>query len=55
MTVDIEGRALTLDVDDAELDRRRAAWQPPAQKHDHGVLARYAKLVTSADKGAILS
>ena len=55
VTVDIEGGALTLDVDDAELERRRAAWQPPAQKHDHGVLARYAKLVTSADKGAILS
>lgn len=55
VTVDIEGGALELNVDDAELERRRAAWHPPAQKHDHGVLSRYAKLVTSADKGAILS
>ena len=55
MTVDIEGGALTLGVDDAELERRRAAWQPPAPKHDHGVLAKYAKLVSSADKGAYVS
>lgn len=55
VTVDIEGGLLVLDVDEAELERRRAAWRPPDQKHDHGVLARYAKLVTSADKGAILS
>ena len=55
ITVDIEGGALTLHVDDAELARRRAAWEPPAQKHDHGVLSKYAKLVTSADKGAYVS
>ena len=55
VTVDIEGGALTLGVDDAELERRRAAWQPPAPKHDHGVLAKYAKLVSSADKGASVS
>ncbi len=55
VTVDIEGGALTLGVDDAELERRRAAWEPPAPKHDHGVLAKYAKLVSSADKGAYVS
>ena len=55
VTVDIEGGALTLGVDDAELERRRAAWTPPASKHDHGVLAKYAKLVSSADKGAYVS
>lgn len=55
VTVDIEGGALVLNIEEAEFERRRAAWQPPAQKHDHGVLARYAKLVTSADKGAVLS
>ncbi|WP_080797117.1 dihydroxy-acid dehydratase [Arabiibacter massiliensis] len=55
VTVDIEGGALTLNVDGAELERRRAAWQPPAPKHDHGVLAKYAKLVSSADKGAYVS
>ena len=55
VTVDIEGGALTLNVDDAELERRRAAFVPPAPKHDHGVLAKYAKLVSSADKGAYLA
>ena len=55
VTVDIEGGALTLRVDDAELERRRAVWTPPAPKHDHGVLAKYARLVSSADKGAYVS
>ena len=55
VTVDIEGGALTLNVGDAELERRRAEWTPPAPKHDHGVLAKYAKLVSSADKGAYVS
>ena len=55
VTVDIEGGALTLNVSDDELARRRAAWRPPAPKHDHGVLAKYARLVTSADKGAYVS
>ena len=55
VTVDIEGGALTLNISDEELEARRAAWQPPAPKHDHGVLAKYAKLVTSADKGAYVS
>lgn len=55
VTVDIEGGALTLNIDNAELERRQAAWQPPVPKHDHGVLAKYAKLVSSADKGAYVS
>ncbi len=55
VTVDIEGGKLTLHVDDAEMERRRAAWQPPAQKHDHGVLAKSARMVSSADKGAFVS
>lgn len=55
ITIDIDAGTLVLEVDDAELDRRRAAWQPPAPKYTEGVLSRYAKLVTSADKGAYLS
>ena len=55
VTVDIEGGVLTLNISDEELEARRAVWQPPAPKHDHGVLAKYAKLVTSADKGAYVS
>lgn len=55
ITIDIDAGTLTLEVDDGELARRRAAWQPPAPKYTTGVLSRYAKLVTSADKGAYLS
>ena len=55
ITVDIDAAALTLHVDDDELDRRRAAWAPPAPRVTRGALARYAKLVSSADKGAVLS
>ena len=55
IAIDIEAGTLELKVTDEELARRRAAWQPPAPKYTRGVLARYAKLVTSADKGAYLS
>ena len=55
ITVDIEGGAITLHVSDEELAARRAAFVPPAPKHNHGVLAKYAKLVSSADKGAYVS
>lgn len=55
ITVDIEGGEINLHVDDEELARRRAAFVVPAPKHNHGVLAKYAKLVSSADKGAYVS
>ena len=55
ITVDIDGGALTLHVDEEELERRRREFVPPAPKHDHGVLAKYAKLVSSADKGAYVA
>ena len=55
ITIDIDAGTLTLEVDEDELALRRAAWQPPAPKYTTGVLSRYAKLVTSADKGAYLS
>jgi dihydroxy-acid dehydratase len=53
--LDIGAGRLTLAVDDAELERRRAAWTKPAPKVTTGYLARYAKLVSSADKGAVLT
>ena len=55
ITVDIEGGALTLHVSDEELAARQERFVPPAPKHDHGVLAKYARLVSSADKGAYIS
>ena len=53
VTIDAEKRLLQLNVDDAELERRRAAWQAPPIKYQRGVLAKYAKLVSSASKGAV--
>jgi dihydroxy-acid dehydratase len=55
ITVDIDAATLTLHVAEDELAVRRAAWQQPAPRAKSGVLARYAKLVSSADKGAVLS
>lgn len=52
--IDIEAGSIELDVVDDVLAQRRVAWQPPAPKYTTGVLSRYAKLVTSADKGAYL-
>lgn len=43
---------LTLHVDDAELARRRASWVQPEPRYKRGVLAKYAKLVSSASVGA---
>jgi dihydroxy-acid dehydratase len=43
---------LTLHVDDAEIERRRAAWVQPEPRYKRGVLAKYAKLVSSAAVGA---
>ena len=53
--IDIEAGTLDARISDEELDRRRAAWQAPAPKYTTGVLSRYAKLVTGADKGAYLA
>ncbi len=50
--IDIDEGTLTLEVSGEELDARRAAWVKPEPKYQVGVLARYAKLVSSADKGA---
>ena len=53
--IDIQAGTLELRVPEEVLAERRAAWQPPAPKYTTGVLSRYARLVTSADKGAYLS
>ena len=52
--IDIPNRTLTLEVDEAEIARRRAHWTPPEPKVKRGYLARYARMVTSASTGAIL-
>jgi dihydroxy-acid dehydratase len=44
---------LTLHVDGAEIERRRAAWTPPEPRYKRGVLAKYARVVGSAARGAV--
>ncbi len=53
ITIDAEQRLLQLNVPDDELAQRRAAWQSPQPRYSRGVLAKYAKLVSSASSGAI--
>ena len=54
ISIDIPNHAVTLEVSDEELERRRAQLVMPEPKVKTGYLARYASLVTSADKGAVL-
>ena len=54
ISIDIPNCKLEVKVSDAELEARRAKWVCPEPKIKTGYAARYAKLVTSADKGAIL-
>ncbi len=51
ITLNVADRLLRLEVDDAELARRRAAWQPPAPIFERGYGALYSDHVTQADQG----
>ena len=53
IAIDIDAHSVTLKVSEEELARRRAAWKP-VKKPVSGYLKRYARLVTSADRGAVL-
>jgi len=53
ITIDADARLLQLNVDDAELKQRREVWRAPEQRYTRGVLAKYAKLVSTASKGAV--
>lgn len=53
--IDIPGRRMDLNVPEKVLVKRKAKWVPPRPKVMQGLLARYAKCVTSADKGAVLT
>ncbi|RQR31178.1 dihydroxy-acid dehydratase [Burkholderia sp. Bp9143] len=53
ITIDAHRLVLQLNVDDAELARRRAAWKQPAPRYTRGVLAKYAALARPANKGAV--
>ena len=53
IVMDVERRELSVKVSDEELERRHREWTPPAPNHTTGVLAKYAKLVSSASRGAV--
>ncbi|KVD89031.1 dihydroxy-acid dehydratase [Burkholderia stagnalis] len=52
ITIDAHALLLQLNVDDAELARRRAAWKQPAPRYTRGVLAKFAALARPANQGA---
>jgi dihydroxy-acid dehydratase len=53
ITIDAEQRLLRLNVSEEELAQRRAGWKSPQPRYTRGVLAKYARLVSSASLGAI--
>jgi dihydroxy-acid dehydratase len=53
ITIDAEARLLQLNISAEELHHRRAAWRPPSSRYEHGVLAKYARLVSSSSVGAV--
>ncbi len=53
ITIDAPARSLHLHVSDEELQQRRANWQPMKPRYTRGVLAKYAKLVSSSSVGAV--
>ena len=53
ITIDAERNELNLDIPEDELQARLDAWTPPEPKERRGVLAKYAKLVSSASLGAV--
>jgi len=53
IVIDAGRRVIDLAVDDAELATRRAAWRAPEPRYTQGALAKYARAVGSADRGAV--
>ena len=53
ITIDVDARRMDVELDDAEIERRVAAYEPPPREIPAGVLAKYARLVSSAAEGAV--
>jgi dihydroxy-acid dehydratase len=53
ITIDAQNNQLTLDLPADEIEKRKSAWKKPDPKENRGILAKYAKLVSSASLGAI--
>lgn len=55
LVIDINNRKLSVELSDEEIQKRLAAWSPPPPRYTHGVMARYAALVSQANEGAVLT
>ena len=53
ITIDADERLLQVHLSDEELEKRRRNWQPPLSQYKSGVIAKYAKLVSSSSRGAV--
>jgi dihydroxy-acid dehydratase len=53
VVIDVPSKRIDVDVDQAELARRRQQWKLPEPRYTSGVLAKYARLVTGAERGAV--
>ena len=53
VTVDVENRRLDVDLSEAQMHERLALWKAPAPRYTSGVLAKYARLVADASRGAV--
>jgi dihydroxy-acid dehydratase len=53
ITIDAQNRVMTLDINDDEMAKRKSNWQQPAPKYTRGLLAKYARTVSSASTGAV--
>ncbi|HLM51283.1 MAG TPA: dihydroxy-acid dehydratase, partial [Solirubrobacteraceae bacterium] len=53
VTIDVDARRLDVDLDDAEIARRVADYASPPRAYASGVMAKYARLVSSAAQGAV--
>lgn len=54
ISIDIPGKKITLKVAEEKIKDRFALWSPPEPKITHGYMARYSRMVSSADKGAVV-
>jgi dihydroxy-acid dehydratase len=54
VVIDINHRNLSVELSDAEIQKRLQAWNAPPPRYTHGVMARYAALVSQANEGAVL-
>jgi dihydroxy-acid dehydratase len=53
IVIDVANHTIDLQVDDAELAKRKADWKLPEPRYTSGVLAKYAALAQGAERGAI--